>query len=48
MLLFFRKKLIGIMRDDVFQSRGILNLIPEDFFAQNRDSVERLIKKLKD
>lgn len=47
-LVYMRSKLIEIMREDVFQSRGILNLIPEDFFDDNKDSVQKLIKKLKD
>ncbi|TNV87907.1 hypothetical protein FGO68_gene9941 [Halteria grandinella] len=47
-LLYLRSKLIQIIKEDVFQSRGILNLIPEDFFNKNREQVEKLIKKLKD
>jgi hypothetical protein len=47
-LLILREKLIDIMKNEVFQSRGILNLIPEEFFEENRDSVETLIKTLKD
>lgn len=47
-LLILRGKLIHTMKEDVFQSRGILNLIPDTFFEQNRDKVEKLIKKLKD
>ncbi|TNV87946.1 hypothetical protein FGO68_gene6125 [Halteria grandinella] len=47
-LLILRQKLINIMKAEVFQSRGILNLIPEEFFEENRDSVEKLIKTLKD
>ena len=35
-LLFLRARLIEMMKEDVFQSRGILNLIPDDFFEQNR------------
>lgn len=29
-------------------STGILNLIPEEFFEENKEFVEKLIKKLKD
>lgn len=47
-LLILRGKLIHTMKEDIFQSRGILNLIPDTFFEQNRDKVEKLIKKLKD
>lgn len=47
-LLILRGKLIHTMKEDVFQSRGILNLIPDEFFEKNRDKVEKLIKKLKD
>lgn len=36
-LFYLRGKLINIIKEDVFQSRGILNLIPEDFFSKNRD-----------
>ena len=43
-----RKRLIGGMREDIFASRGILNLIPEEFFEENKENVESLIKKLKD
>lgn len=46
-LLYMRRILIRVMRDDVFLSRGILNLIPEQFFAENRESVEGIIIKLK-
>ncbi len=46
-LLFLRGRLIEMMKEDVFQSRGILNLIPDDFFEQNRENVEKLITKLK-
>ena len=48
MLILFRSTIIETMREDVFQSRGILNLIPDNFFEQNRSRVEKLIKKLKD
>jgi hypothetical protein len=46
-LLYLRRMLIRVMREDVYLSRGILNLIPEQFFAENRESVENIIKKLK-
>ncbi len=36
------------MQNDIFKSRGILNLIPDNFFETNRQRVENIIKKLKD
>lgn len=48
MLFYLRQTLIGVMRDDVFKSRGILNLIPDSFFEMHRSKVEKLIKTLKD
>lgn len=48
MLFYLRQTLIGVMREDVFKSRGILNLIPDSFFEQHRSKVEKLIKTLKD
>jgi hypothetical protein len=36
------------MQEDIFKSRGILNLIPDSFFETNRQRVENIIKKLKD
>jgi hypothetical protein len=36
-----------MMKEEIFQSRGILNLIPDEFFDKNRGSVESLIKRLK-
>ena len=46
-LLLLRNRLIEALKQDVFQSRGILNLIPDDFFEKNRTLVEKLIKNLK-
>lgn len=46
-MLFLRDRLIDMMKEEVFQSRGILNLIPDEFFDKNRGSVENLIKRLK-
>ncbi|TNV72435.1 hypothetical protein FGO68_gene10415 [Halteria grandinella] len=43
-----RGLVISVMKEDVFKSRGILNLIPEELFEENREQVEKLIKKLKD
>lgn len=43
-----RRRLVGGMREDIFASRGILNLIPEEFFDENKENVESLIKRLKD
>jgi hypothetical protein len=39
--------MIAQMRDDIFESRGILNLIPNHFFEQNKQIVEGIMKKLK-
>ena len=47
-MLVLRSKLVEDMREDIFQSRGILNLIPDSFFETNRQKVENLIKILKD
>ncbi|TNV87908.1 hypothetical protein FGO68_gene2105 [Halteria grandinella] len=41
-----RGKLIWIMRDDIQQSKGILNLVPDEFFQQNQQEVEKIIKAL--
>ncbi|TNV87853.1 hypothetical protein FGO68_gene5771 [Halteria grandinella] len=47
-IMLFRGKLIDTMQEDIFQSRGILNLIPDSFFLKNKDKVEKIIRKLKD
>ena len=47
-LIFVRSRLINQMQEDIFKSRGILNLIPDSFFETNRQRVENIIKKLKD
>ncbi|CDW84462.1 pas domain s-box family protein [Stylonychia lemnae] len=47
LLFFVRGTMIQSMKNKVFLSRGILNLIPENFFDKNKESVEKLIKKLK-
>ncbi|TNV87851.1 hypothetical protein FGO68_gene16675 [Halteria grandinella] len=46
-MVFLRKRMITQMRDDIFKSRGILNLIPNSFFEQNKPIVEGIMKKLK-
>ncbi|TNV87923.1 hypothetical protein FGO68_gene15699 [Halteria grandinella] len=46
-MLFLRKRMIQQMREDIFESRGILNLIPNHFFEQNKPIVEGIMKKLK-
>lgn len=46
-LFFLRKRMITQMREDIFESRGILNLIPNSFFEQNKSIVEGIMKKLK-
>jgi hypothetical protein len=47
-LTVIREKIISKLKNDIFKSRGILNLIPDNFFETNRNRVENLIKKLKD
>ena len=47
-LIVIREKIISKLKNDIFKSRGILNLIPDNFFETNRSRVENLIKKLKD
>jgi hypothetical protein len=47
-LIVVREKIISKLKNDIFKSRGILNLIPDNFFETNRNRVENLIKKLKD
>jgi hypothetical protein len=46
-LFILRNRMIVVMRDDIFKSRGILNLIPNSFFEQNKSIVEGIMKKLK-
>ena len=47
-LIVVREKIISKLKNDIFKSRGILNLIPDNFFETNRSRVENLITKLKD
>jgi hypothetical protein len=47
-LLVMRGRMIAKMKREVFENRGILNLIPGHVFDQNKAEVEALIKKLKD
>jgi hypothetical protein len=47
-LIVVREKIMSKLKNDIFKSRGILNLIPDNFFETNRSRVENLIKKLKD
>ena len=47
-LTIVRERIISKLKNDIFKSRGILNLIPDNFFETNRARVESLIKKLKD
>lgn len=47
-LFYIRAYLINSMKDDVFKSRGILSLIPDNFFEQNRTKVEKLIKNVRE
>jgi hypothetical protein len=39
-LLFIRDKLIRKMKEKIISSKGILNLIPEEFFEENRENME--------
>jgi hypothetical protein len=47
-LIVLRRKMIDKMKREVFENRGILNLIPGHVFDQNKQEVEKLIKKIKD
>ncbi|TNV87862.1 hypothetical protein FGO68_gene14418 [Halteria grandinella] len=46
-LFFLRARLMDQMREDIFESRGILNLIPNQAIENNKQEVESIIKKLK-
>lgn len=46
-LFVFRDLLMKKMREDIFESRGILNLIPNYAIENNKKAVESIIKKLK-
>jgi hypothetical protein len=46
-LLWLRTKMLQKMKREVFENRGILNLIPGHVFDQNKQEVEKLIKKIK-
>ena len=48
LVIFARKYMLNNMRSDLFESRGILNMIPNQFFVQNRQLVESIMQKLKD
>ena len=43
-LLVLRRLMIILMKKEVFENRGILNLIPAHVFDQNKYEVEKLIK----
>ena len=47
-LIWLRTKMLQKMKREVFENRGILNLIPGHVFDQNKQEVEKLIKKIKD
>lgn len=46
-LFVLRGQLMDRMRDDILESRGILNLIPNHAIENNKQVVENIIKKLK-
>ena len=46
-LTALRRHLIRSMRQDVMQSRGILNIIPEKLFQDHQEAVGRVIKMMK-
>ncbi|TNV87787.1 hypothetical protein FGO68_gene11594 [Halteria grandinella] len=46
-LLGLRRYMISQMSKEIFESRGILNLIPNDFFEKNKALVEGIMLKLK-
>ncbi len=47
-LVWLRSVMLLKMKREVFENRGILNLIPGHVFDQNKQEVEALIKKIKD
>jgi hypothetical protein len=47
-LFWLRTKMLQKMKREVFENRGILNLIPGHVFDQNKQEVEKLIKQIKD
>ena len=47
-MMLLRNVMLQDMKKEVFENRGILNLIPGHVFDQNKAEVEALIKKLKD
>mmetsp|Transcript_40621 Transcript_40621/g.29918 ORF Transcript_40621/g.29918 Transcript_40621/m.29918 type:complete len:89 (+) Transcript_40621:490-756(+) len=47
-LIIFRTQLVKSLCEKIFQSRGILNLIPEEHFEENREKFEEVLKILKD
>ena len=46
-LLYLRSRFISTLNQDVMQSRGILNLIPQSFFKDHQEAVERVIKLMR-
>ncbi len=47
-LFWLRSLMISKMKREVFENRGILNLIPGHVFDHNKQEVETVIKKIKD
>lgn len=45
-LLFMRRRFIENLKEEVIHSRGILNLVPERFFRENQNEVEKVIKMI--
>lgn len=46
-LFYLRRLFINHLRQDVMQSRGILNLIPQSFLKHHQEVVERVIKLMR-
>ncbi|TNV87876.1 hypothetical protein FGO68_gene16169 [Halteria grandinella] len=47
-MFILRKKLVWLMCDDIQQSKSILNLVPDQFFMENQQGVEKIIRALQD
>lgn len=45
-MVILRRKLVMVMFEDIQQSKGLLNLVPDKFFEDNQQEVEKLIRAL--
>jgi uncharacterized membrane protein YtjA (UPF0391 family) len=46
-LFILRSRLLQTLKADVMQNRGILNLVPQEFFRKNHEAVERIVKTMR-